>query len=423
MTRQWLGYSAESSHQLMRDALASLPLSGTITFATSATDLRRRLHDEEPGSVGVIIGFCDQGVSDINLAAAIAQDGLAEEVVLAARGVTGSLRSRASCAGVTRIIDVQELSSSARVSMTTGQNERELRHAIETRVEGEEALNRAGSRGQTRAPVVTFVSGRGGLGKSLIVSTAGLAAARWGLRVALCDLDLANGNLYQGLGLHQGMDLASVISDGRLNVDKLVSGGLPCVEGATLWGPCKLPEMAELVAPAIGELVGVLASESDLVLIDTSTTCTDTVAQAMQLADRLIVVHGQESLGLSSAARISALAVRLGVARTRIMRIENGCSTREIGQPFMPRAEVGLETARAFRIVDGGFEIGSMLRSGRIQELSESDSAFTHTTLTFMAQVLEELGCLPEHEEAHQFARGFRRRSGFSLFGRKREVA
>ena len=68
-------------------------------------ELRERFSDEEPGTVGAIVGHTGEGVSDMNLAAAMAHDGMASEVVLVARGASGSLRSRARRAGITQVVD------------------------------------------------------------------------------------------------------------------------------------------------------------------------------------------------------------------------------------------------------------------------------------------------------------------------------
>ena len=54
----------------------------------------------------VILGFADEGVSDVNLAAAIAHDGSSPRVVLVCRNASGSLKSRAHQAGVSEVLDV-----------------------------------------------------------------------------------------------------------------------------------------------------------------------------------------------------------------------------------------------------------------------------------------------------------------------------
>ncbi len=51
-------------------------------------------------------------------------------------------------------------------------------------------------------------------------------------------------------------------------------------------------------------------------------------AQAAQLSDRFVIVTGRPVFSLASMSRTSSLAVRLGVVRTRIVRIENKADPR-----------------------------------------------------------------------------------------------
>jgi pilus assembly protein CpaE len=180
--------------------------------------------------------------------------------------------------------------------------------------------------------------------------------------------------------------------------------------------------MAELVMPHVATLLSYLSSRYDLVLVDTSTTFTDGVAQAVQSCDRLLVVHDERPGAVASAARISALAVRLGVARTRIVRVINLGDPRTKANAFEGRAEVSLETARMHRVVDGGIEAEDLLVSGKVGELVATGTDVVGCVSTLLAQTLAELGKLPDNEEARKASdprAGKRRRT---LFGRRKEA-
>ena len=105
MTELWLGYAERTGRREVLMALRKIAPGSAVVFANSAQELRERLREEEPRTVGAIVGHAEDGVSDMNLAAAIAHDGLASEIVLVARGASGSLRSRASRTGITRVYD------------------------------------------------------------------------------------------------------------------------------------------------------------------------------------------------------------------------------------------------------------------------------------------------------------------------------
>ena len=236
------------------------------------------------------------------------------------------------------------------------------------------------------------------------------------MRVCAIDLDLSCGNLYSCFGLGNGVDLARVVGQAGGESMSRELPGVPADPGVQVLGPCELPEAAELVAPYAGELLSHASVEFDLVLVDTSACFTDAVAQAAQLADRLVLVCDGRPGATSSLARTSGLAARLGVERTRMVRLENGVSPRARRDEVRAPAGEGLEAARTQRVLDGGTEVPDLLGSGQVCELVGSASPFAESVATLVAQILSELGGLPECEEAERALSGAapRRRS---LFG------
>ena len=279
-----------------------------------------------------------------------------------------------------------------------------------------------GARRRDSAPVVVVASGRGGVGKSSVVAVAAHRAASWGMRVAVLDLDLGSGNLFGMFGLQGPADLAALLDGRSSSAQGLVSAGVRVADDVHLWGPCARPEMAETISPLVEGIIATLSNEYDLVLVDTSTTWTDAVAQAAQACDRLLLVSDDRWGAVGAMARTAALAVRLGVARTRIMRASNRCDAREGEEGFLYRADVGLEAAQAFRLLDGGEDVGELLRSGHAADLAVMNNDFSDSAATWLARVLEELGRLLDCKDATESlsARVPRRAHGF--FARMREV-
>ncbi len=403
----WVGFCGGEDRLLLCAALRSVDPRAALEFVGSADALRRSLLEAAPTELGALVGPAVNGVSSVNLAAAIARDGNARSVVLVERGVTGSLRSRAARAGVDVVLDLESVGAAS-----DG---------------GRPAAPAAPARGPAsvegpRAPVVVFCSGRGGVGKTSVVATAAAHAASWGLEVCALDLDLACGNLFSCFGLPGGSDLARIGAASDLScgvVDSLRASVCP---GLSVMGPCGLPEASELASVRAGELISTLSTLCDLVLVDTSPTFTDAVAQAAQLADRLVIVSDGGPGTPAALARTSGLAVRLGVARTRIARLENRANPRERANLALCRAEVGLETARVFRAFEGGFEAEDLLASGRALDLVESGSPFSESVATALAQMLEELGSLPDVDQARRAAQGAAGRRRFGLLGKRREA-
>ncbi len=457
MTDMWLGYAERSGRREVLMALRRIAPGSAVVFANNAQDLRERFHDEEPGTVGAIVGHADDGVSDMNLAAALVRDGLASEVVLVARGATGSLRSRASRAGVTHVVDAtvapalegalhkgMEAREQAGAQPNEAHRSRVLRASdvpaverVPQPVEAERTMQRPvpapqaqvsmnsamrATRPADSAPILAVVSGRGGVGKTSLTALMASVAGRWGMNVAVVDLDLSCGNLHSCFGVAKGPDLLRIAPDGMPTPESMGRSSVRCNERVHLWGPCERPEMAELVMPHVATLLSYLSTRFDLVLVDTSTTFTDGIAQAVQSCDRLMVVHDERPGAIAAAARMSALAVRLGVARTRIVRVINLGDPRAKANAFEGRAEVGLETARMHRVVDGGIEAEELLSSGKVDELASIDSDITMGVSALLAQTLAELGKLPNNDAARKASEYRSRKHRLRLFGRQKEA-
>ena len=259
------------------------------------------------------------------------------------------------------------------------------------------------------------------MGKTTVASSSAVIAARCGLRTCLVDFDLSCGNACSGFGLPRGSDLA-VLSGGAPASEVLARSVLSAAPGVSLMGPCDRPEMAEAVAPHAGGVLEWAEREFDLVVVDASTTFTDSVAQAVQHADRLVLVSDGRAGSVSSLARMSGLAVRLGVARARIARLQNRADPRARAEVAEARSEVGLEAARVYRVVDGGGEVEELLSSGRVRELCEPGYPYADSVASMLAQLLAELGRLPDLEEARRAYEAPRARRKWGLLGPRREA-
>ena len=417
---EWLACADSDAVADVALAASSLGAGNKLEFVQDVDELRRRALDH-PGTVWALVGSLSGGVSDINAAAAIAADGCARSVSVVRRDASGSLRSRAARAGIDLVIDPSELEPSrAPKMMGAGPSEAAV---------PSEGLPKAHPTAghvipapppvRGRAPVIVFCSGRGGVGKTALAAATCVAAASWGMRVCALDLDLSCGNLFSCFGVPGAFDLTR-LCEGE-GVARPETIGVAACERVRVAGPCERPELADIVMPRTSEIIASCASAFDLVVVDTSTTFTEAGAQAAQLADRLLIVSGPGQGATASLARASGLAVRLGVARTRIARLENFADPRGRGASRLACAEGGLEAARQFSVVDGGEEVRELLCAGQAAQLLELGVPFAESTATMLAQVLAELGQLPECEAARRAldAGGAHKRS---FFGRKREA-
>ncbi|WP_321973930.1 P-loop NTPase [Paratractidigestivibacter sp.] len=459
MSDKWLVCCGEEARADLGPTLVALGATNGAEFVRNPDDLRR-IASQDPGRYSAAVGAGLEGVSAVNLAAALAHDGDFLQVALIERGASGSLRSRAARAGIDVVVDPGDLpAAGARevpivattdalplgaggVSAPTGGTAAaDAPDAGPSAPEPAPLAKGASSKKplsvdkpldgacrqphvlptppqvKGRAPVIVLCSGRGGVGKTCLVAALAVAAAGWGLKVCALDLDLSCGNLFSCFGLPDGYDLARFVAEGGATAFE--RAGAAACEHVRLLGPCSRPELSENVMPAVEGLICAASSASDLVVVDTSTTFTDGVAQAVQLADRVLIVSDGGPGSAAATARTSGLAVRLGVARTRLARLENHASPR--GRVAGVGIETGLEAARTFSVVEGGDEARELFAAGRASELFELGLPLADSAASVLAQVMAELGRLPDCDAArHALEAASPRKRSF--FGRKREV-
>lgn len=247
-----------------------------------------------------------------------------------------------------------------------------------------------------KAPVVTAISGRGGVGKTTLVAAMAACAARAGLRAAVLDLDLMFGNLAELLGVEsvRGIEDVGLHADSYGLAERDVEGtAMRIGPGLTVWGPCAAPERAELCAASIEQLLKVLCGVADVVFVDTSGFWGDAVAMAVSCCDRCLIVGGNGTSAAASGKRAVELAARLGVPRTRMTCVVNRMGARTLGEEQALAFEMGTALRSCARIMDGGDDVSSMISFGQMNGLVAGSSAFASSVRGFTNELLQELGC------------------------------
>ena len=246
------------------------------------------------------------------------------------------------------------------------------------------------------APIISFVSGRGGMGKTALVATCAELARDMGFKIALLDFDLSGGNLAFCFGVKRPYDLSRISHD--VMCDDLIAKSATLIDdGCLLWGPCEKPEMAETISPHIGAILSYVTHNFDLVFADTSTTFTDSVAQVVQASTRVAIVHDDLPDAISALAKTAALAVRLGVPRTRICRVDNFSNPHSRFDIDFGRSEIGLEGAQAYKIVDGGMDIHELLATGHVRELIQVHNAYVKSVQAMLTEFIHDLALKPSN--------------------------
>ncbi len=245
------------------------------------------------------------------------------------------------------------------------------------------------------APVVAIVSGRGGTGKTTVLAGLACCAAQWGLRAAVIDADLMFGNAYERLGCEAAPDLAALArEDLPLGKAALARCALLVAPGLTIWGPCALPEEAELVGARMDELLTALRREADVVLVDTASPWGDAVAAAVAQSERCLITADLRAGMVPATKRVIALAAKLGVPRTKMVCVANRFEARSPVEEFALRLEMEAGLASKTRIAAASPESRELMRLGRMDEALKLSEPFSDDIRKFARLLLRELGCV-----------------------------
>jgi pilus assembly protein CpaE len=231
--------------------------------------------------------------------------------------------------------------------------------------------------------IVGFFSGRGGVGKSTVALMTAFAAQRRGSRVALVDLDLQFGDM----GYLAGKEPSGHIQ--RLSLTRACEGeALPTLsdEALALMLAPDRPEQGEQLAPAIPRLLRELASQRDLVVINTGSFWTDAHAQAAQCCDHLIFLMDQRATSIEACKQAVDLCLRMQIPQARFHYLLNGCGRHAaLTTQDVSFALSGVEVCG---LTDGGSLVDELLALGCPLELLTSGNAFVASLEGFLDKLV-----------------------------------
>lgn len=161
------------------------------------------------------------------------------------------------------------------------------------------------------APALAIASGKGGVGKSHVALSLGLAFADQGRRVLLVDGDMGLANLHILCGKHPERDLSDVLSGRCTPSEALLSiedrlDLLPAASGVASLANLPREEVARL-----GRSLEQLESQADLLVVDTGAGIGDTTLNLVLASDRLLLVTTPEPTAQADAyALVKVLRAR-----------------------------------------------------------------------------------------------------------------
>jgi len=202
-------------------------------------------------------------------------------VVLLRRRIQSTVLRDAMVAGVREVVSSDDLGSVAEAC------ERSLALSEQVRRGSGETVAKAGSRGQ----LVTVFSAKGGCGKTTTATNLAVTLAGRGRKVCLLDLDLAFGDIAIALQLAPTRTISDAIGLSRLDESAVRSLVTPHASGVdAILAPVE-PGVAERIPAAlVADLLSVLKSSYDAVIVDCPPAFTDHVLAAFDQSDHFVLL-------------------------------------------------------------------------------------------------------------------------------------
>lgn len=205
-------------------------------------------------------------------------------VILVRKGVDTNLLTHALRAGVREVVAAGDLPLLYEACQRSAELSRRVRIGI-----GEE---RAGAE-QHHGRLVTVFSAKGGCGKTTVSTNLAAALATSGVgRVCLLDLDLAFGDVAIALQLFPTRTIADAVGL-QASLDETAVRSLVTVHGSGLdvvAAPLEPGTVERIPASLVSDLLGVLKSMYEFVIIDTPPAFTDHVLAAFDQSDEYILL-------------------------------------------------------------------------------------------------------------------------------------
>lgn len=154
---------------------------------------------------------------------------------------------------------------------------------------------------ERKTRVITFSSGKGGVGKTFLSLNVAAALAARGHSVVLFDGDMGLANVHVLLGLQPQYDVSDVIA-GRCTLQQTLlegPGGIKVIPGAS--GKRDMAEMNMFEMTRVVQALGRLDPLPDFMLIDTGAGIGKHVTTLARLADSIVVVVRDEPASLADA--------------------------------------------------------------------------------------------------------------------------
>lgn len=151
--------------------------------------------------------------------------------------------------------------------------------------------------------VITIFSAKGGLGKTTLAVNTAVALAEKGKKVAIVDLDLQFGDVPTFMDMEPRDTIAELLQESySLTIDNIRSYMIMHSSGVHMLCAPKSPEYAEMIsAERLQNLLSIMRSYYDFVIIDTASVLNDISLTAIENSNQVLFLTGQDISSLKNS--------------------------------------------------------------------------------------------------------------------------
>ena len=220
--------------------------------------------------------------------------------------------------------------------------------------------------------VISVTSGKGGVGKSNVVSNLAIALSAQGKKVLLIDADLGLGNLDVLLGLSPVYNLNHVLNGDKSILDILIDGpaGIKIIPAGS--GVQELTSLGQHEKLKLLDELDMLEEHFDILIVDTEAGISENVTYFTVAAQEIFVVVTPEPTSITDAyALIKLLATRYSEHHFKVL-VNMAKDSEEALEVFRKLANV------AGRFLDISLDyLGCVVKDEKVVEAVKRQKAVT----------------------------------------------